>query len=35
MNKIDHNEKSFLLDNIENHIDKKSNFYLRVVIAKS
>ena len=30
MNKIDHNEKSFLLDNIENHIDKKSNFYIRI-----
>lgn len=30
INKIDHNEKSFLLDSIENHIDKKSNFYLRV-----
>ena len=30
VNKIDHNEKSYLLDNIENHIDKKSNFYLRV-----
>ena len=30
INKIDHNEKKLLLDNIENHIDKKSNFYLRI-----